>query len=226
MSDNNNLNQTEEYDNQNIINSRIMLTAITCLFFVIMVVISLHIYARCVLQRQARRRATLHQMSLGLAQLQTRGEPPMRGLDASVIQTLPIFTYKRTDQPDDSGVECAVCLGSLEENEMARLLPNCKHMFHVQCIDMWLYSHSTCPICRTGAEPQARVELGESTTVSASAPPVDLEGASDAVGQSSKVGGSGIRSSFRRMMSLGRDRSERRVQPCGQGDGVEDIERQ
>ncbi|XP_077249589.1 E3 ubiquitin-protein ligase ATL41-like [Tasmannia lanceolata] len=227
MSDNNGFSGDDQGKNQYGISSKILLASITCLFFVVVVVVILHIHARIVLQRQARRRATLLQMSLGVTVTHTHGVQPMTGLDPSVIEKLPMFIYKRTDE---SGVECAVCLGALEENEMVKVLPNCKHTFHVQCIDMWLDSHSTCPICRSGAEPRGEVESGESTTVSASAPPLDLgmssEGTSDTPEQSSKVGGSGIRSSFRRMISLTRERSGRRVQTCGQGDALEDLERQ
>ncbi|BAT76860.1 hypothetical protein LR48_Vigan07g140100 [Vigna angularis] len=45
--------------------------------------------------------------------------------------------------------ECSVCLSGFEEGEEVRKLPQCKHWFHAPCIDMWLYSHLDCPICRT-----------------------------------------------------------------------------
>jgi len=45
--------------------------------------------------------------------------------------------------------ECSVCLSGFEEGEEVRKLPQCKHCFHAPCIDMWLYSHFDCPICRT-----------------------------------------------------------------------------
>uniref|UniRef100_J3MBM0 RING-type domain-containing protein n=1 Tax=Oryza brachyantha TaxID=4533 RepID=J3MBM0_ORYBR len=44
--------------------------------------------------------------------------------------------------------ECAVCLSEFVERERVRLLPNCSHAFHIDCIDTWLLSNSTCPLCR------------------------------------------------------------------------------
>ncbi|MBA0562076.1 hypothetical protein Golob_007154, partial [Gossypium lobatum] len=46
------------------------------------------------------------------------------------------------------GTDCAVCLTEFEEDETLRLLPKCNHAFHVPCIDTWLRSHTTCPMCR------------------------------------------------------------------------------
>ena len=46
------------------------------------------------------------------------------------------------------GLECAVCLSRFEDADILRLLPKCKHAFHLDCVDTWLISHSTCPLCR------------------------------------------------------------------------------
>lgn len=46
-------------------------------------------------------------------------------------------------------LDCAICLSVFEDDEIGRKLPGCGHAFHVECIDMWLNCHSTCPICRT-----------------------------------------------------------------------------
>lgn len=49
--------------------------------------------------------------------------------------------------------ECAVCLSVFEEDEELKQLPRCKHSFHAPCIDMWLYSHLDCPLCRSPVDP-------------------------------------------------------------------------
>lgn len=72
------------------------------------------------------------------------------GLPSSIISSLPLFIYK-VSPPFDSSciIECAICLSVFQEEEIGRKLPGCGHAFHVDCIDMWLHSHSTCPICRS-----------------------------------------------------------------------------
>lgn len=60
--------------------------------------------------------------------------------------------HSAKDDHDDisHGLECAICISLFQEDEVGRKLPKCGHAFHVECIDMWLNSHSTCPICRSG----------------------------------------------------------------------------
>eukprot|EP01018_Ginkgo_biloba_P020225 Gb_20461 [translate_table: standard] len=70
-----------------------------------------------------------------------------RGLEESVIKSIPICKYKRGDGLVED-TECAVCLSEFQDDESLRLLPKCTHAFHLPCIDMWLSSHSNCPLCR------------------------------------------------------------------------------
>ncbi|XP_031118405.1 RING-H2 finger protein ATL47-like isoform X1 [Ipomoea triloba] len=69
------------------------------------------------------------------------------GLDQAIIDNLPLFLYK-----DIMGLkepfDCAVCLCEFSGDDKLRLLPLCSHAFHIHCIDTWLLSNSTCPLCR------------------------------------------------------------------------------
>ncbi|XP_052170435.1 E3 ubiquitin-protein ligase ATL42-like [Diospyros lotus] len=40
------------------------------------------------------------------------------------------------------------CLSKFEDSEVLRLLPKCRHAFHMDCIDKWLESRCSCPLCR------------------------------------------------------------------------------
>uniref|UniRef100_A0A183C4R0 RING-type domain-containing protein n=1 Tax=Globodera pallida TaxID=36090 RepID=A0A183C4R0_GLOPA len=44
--------------------------------------------------------------------------------------------------------ECAVCLGNFEAGDKVRPLPPCEHIFHTECIELWLKNHNNCPLCR------------------------------------------------------------------------------
>ncbi|XP_059637396.1 RING-H2 finger protein ATL43 [Cornus florida] len=75
------------------------------------------------------------------------------GIDRAVVDLLPIFRFKSLRGQKD-GLECAVCLNRFEPMEVLRLLPKCKHAFHVECVDTWLDAHSTCPLCRYRVDPE------------------------------------------------------------------------
>ncbi|KAL8128580.1 hypothetical protein V2J09_017735 [Rumex salicifolius] len=75
------------------------------------------------------------------------------GVDRSVVESLPVFRFASL-RGQKEGLECAVCLSRFEPAEVLRLLPKCKHAFHVECVDTWLEAHSTCPLCRYRVDPQ------------------------------------------------------------------------
>ncbi|XP_074570444.1 RING-H2 finger protein ATL1-like, partial [Curcuma longa] len=78
-----------------------------------------------------------------------------RGLGQSEIRQIPTFRYRKETDGSAGGGDCAVCLGEFQEEETVRLLPDCFHVFHVDCIDTWLQSNANCPLCRASITPEA-----------------------------------------------------------------------
>lgn len=73
-----------------------------------------------------------------------------QGINKELLNTFPIIFYSTIkDLKTGKGpLECAVCLTDFKDQDTLRLLPKCNHVFHPQCIDSWLASHVTCPVCR------------------------------------------------------------------------------
>ncbi|KAL6532487.1 hypothetical protein OROGR_014457 [Orobanche gracilis] len=146
---------------------KIMLSAIVILFAVVVFMVALHLYARWYLvrlrrrqieRRRVHRRVSRSQIVMYVDSRLSVGESVAeRGLDRAVLNSLPVFIYSRETEEEEKEeeeppLECAVCLSEFEEKEIVRLLPKCGHSFHIECIDMWFRSHSTCPLCRSPVE--------------------------------------------------------------------------
>ena len=88
------------------------------------------------------------------------------GLTDAAIGALPTFAYQIPvvtgdkggggggDEPRGQLLLCAVCLEDVRDGETVRQLPPCRHLFHVDCIDLWLHTHRTCPLCRCELSPR------------------------------------------------------------------------
>ncbi|KAM3289693.1 RING-H2 finger protein ATL54 [Capsicum chacoense] len=88
------------------------------------------------------------------------------GLQPSLINLITIFKYKKGDGLID-GTECSVCLNEFQDDDSLRLLPKCNHAFHIHCIDTWLRSHTTCPLCRAAIiSDTSAAPVGSITTIS------------------------------------------------------------
>ncbi|KAF8380706.1 hypothetical protein HHK36_028196 [Tetracentron sinense] len=74
------------------------------------------------------------------------------GLDEALIKSITVYKYNKRNGSIE-GTDCSVCLNEFQEDESLRLLPKCKHAFHLPCIDTWLKSHSNCPLCRATIVP-------------------------------------------------------------------------
>ncbi|XP_037457020.1 RING-H2 finger protein ATL32-like [Triticum dicoccoides] len=75
-------------------------------------------------------------------------EPAIR-LGRAAIAGLPVYKYEKLRCGGGEGHQCAVCLAEVRPKEGVKQLPACTHLFHDRCIDEWLWSHRTCPVCRS-----------------------------------------------------------------------------
>ncbi|XP_018328289.1 RING finger protein 44-like [Agrilus planipennis] len=77
------------------------------------------------------------------------GEAKPRGLAKLEIEQLLSYKFNADTHQGDQ-TSCVVCMCDFEARQLLRVLP-CSHEFHAKCIDKWLRSNRTCPICRGNA---------------------------------------------------------------------------
>ena len=71
-----------------------------------------------------------------------------RGAAASTIENLPTTMIKDVEKeiPNEHR-NCAICLEEFSNGDKRKTL-ECLHGFHAQCVDRWLQSNASCPICK------------------------------------------------------------------------------
>ncbi|KAM2647579.1 hypothetical protein TB1_000808 [Malus domestica] len=74
------------------------------------------------------------------------------GLHPSVINSYPKFPFSKEASTPDSST-CSICLCDYKDAEMLRMMPECRHYFHLLCLDAWLRLKGSCPVCRNSPLP-------------------------------------------------------------------------
>lgn len=79
------------------------------------------------------------------------------GLDQSVINSFPKFQFTKDNISgggfDSNNTTCSICLCEYKDYEMLRMMPECRHFFHLGCVDAWLKLNGSCPVCRNSPLP-------------------------------------------------------------------------
>ncbi|WOL18190.1 hypothetical protein Cni_G26983 [Canna indica] len=125
----------------------IILAALLC---ALICVVGLALVARCACLRRS-------------ASSSSYPAPPNKGLKKKAVQALPTVSFDSSSAASAADaaaapgteaaggvklVECAICIAEFADGDVVRVLPQCGHGFHAECVDTWLRSHSTCPSCR------------------------------------------------------------------------------
>ncbi|TRY49960.1 Zinc finger, RING/FYVE/PHD-type domain containing protein [Cryptosporidium tyzzeri] len=81
----------------------------------------------------------------------------LRACTINKLESLPVKTYSEWKKLKENELmlnkhsflqdNCIICLNDFSSFEMARCLP-CNHVFHDDCIDMWLLRNAVCPLCQ------------------------------------------------------------------------------
>ncbi|EOX96567.1 hypothetical protein QUC31_005628 [Theobroma cacao] len=127
----------------------ILILSITVLVSVSLCLLLRHLNRRCLRHLS---RSTTSTITSAAATASHRVSPE-ESQTASLLDSLPVFTFssiiRRSNNDSTVSGDCAVCLSKFESHDQLRLLPLCCHAFHAHCIDTWLASNQTCPLCRS-----------------------------------------------------------------------------
>ncbi|OMO95178.1 Zinc finger, RING-type [Corchorus capsularis] len=124
------------------------------LFCALICSLALNAAIRCFLRgdggrsRQFRRGNNNNNLPLTQQELEQQRKPVTEAA-ALRMMAAPTLIYTTGLKLAGTEAECAICLSEFVEGEGIQVLAKCKHGFHVQCIQQWLSSHSSCPTCRS-----------------------------------------------------------------------------
>lgn len=93
---------------------------------------------------------------------------PRQGLDPNAISNLPIILHRPSANSNEA--ECPICLGIFRSGEKVKVLPDCRHCYHSECVDEWLRTQSSCPLCRAPLRVESPVWPGRVTIIQFSLP--------------------------------------------------------
>ncbi|XP_059664129.1 brassinosteroid-responsive RING protein 1-like [Cornus florida] len=84
---------------------------------------------------------------------------PVHIVTASIKKRLQVVPYAHfmekilglhKEEGEEENKVCAVCLDCIESSHEIRVLCNCCHLFHRECLDHWVdEGQVTCPLCRS-----------------------------------------------------------------------------
>lgn len=83
--------------------------------------------------------------------------------EISAVNSYPVLLYSEAKK-HNSGSEtvtscCSICLADYKDTEWMKLLPDCGHLFHRDCVDIWLQVNLSCPMCRNSPLPTPLAEV-------------------------------------------------------------------
>lgn len=94
-----------------------------------------------------------------IAQLPMEEFVPLDEMASCKVSQLQQMLQARSPPPQlrNYNDTCCICCEDYQAGDALRILPHCRHEFHVDCVDQWAYTvanmrlrrQPTCPLCNT-----------------------------------------------------------------------------
>ncbi|KAF1880074.1 hypothetical protein Lal_00022203 [Lupinus albus] len=89
-------------------------------------------------QSTSHRTIAIHRDNISDISIQVLGEEEYE----AIVKNYPVLLYSQAKLQNldnsSSFLSCSICLADYKDSELLRLLPDCGHYFHKDCIDIWL----------------------------------------------------------------------------------------
>lgn len=73
---------------------------------------------------------------------------PAQGADIAALPTRKLAAAQGTDMQLGEQTKCLICLEQFADGDDVKTLP-CLHFYHQRCVDQWLRTDNSCPVCKT-----------------------------------------------------------------------------
>lgn len=60
-------------------------------------------------------------------------------------QNTTVSSFSNVETSED---RCCICREIFQDTDIVRKINSCGHVFHINCVETWLESNTTCPMCR------------------------------------------------------------------------------
>lgn len=91
-----------------------------------------------------------------------------RGVNADAVDSISIFLHESIIVGNTGKYEkeeCTICLEMFEDGEKVKVLPECLHTYHSECVDKWLKNKSSCPLCRSSLDSTSTKSVADESAI-------------------------------------------------------------